>query len=106
MNIFVNEIYAQLEFRAKNATEENIDDIIRDIREASLYGKIQSFEEIHLMDLLDLKQADDIDSDFIEEKDTGIRLEEQEVLPDMSYLDDYEEEVEKKEEGFLGFLNE
>ena len=28
---------------------------------ASLYGKIESYEEIHLMDLLPLNMADDID---------------------------------------------
>lgn len=106
MNSFINSIYAELEMRAKNATMENRNDIIRDIREASLYGKIQSYEEIHLMDLLNLEEADDIDVEFEDNRETGIKLETQEEASDMSYLDDYEEEEEEKEEGFLGFLNE
>lgn len=111
MNVFENKVYSDLEKRAKSYIEngnENLENILRDIREASLYGKIESYEEIHLMDILNLDSADDIDDGYVEKHDetTGgipISFGKEEKI-DTSYLDDYEEEEEEKESGFLGFL--
>lgn len=113
INNFVNPVYMDLENRITeyiNDGNEDLEDIIRDIREASLYGKIQSYEEIHLMDLLDMEQNEEIDDGYVKvvNKSTGgidVKFEEEEVH-DMSYLDDYEVDEEQKEEGFLGFLKQ
>lgn len=109
---FFNTVYLEIETRIQNlGTNENdsVEKIIRDIREASLYGKIESSEEIHLMDLLNLEKNEDIDDGYrqvIDETTGGIDVTfEEKEIHDMSYLDDYEEEEEEKEEGFLGFLN-
>lgn len=112
MNTFVNEVYANLERRVRIYSENkigNFDDIMRDIREASLYGKIESYEEIRLMDLMNLDTAEDIDDGYVEVHDRttgGIQTTfKEEEKHDMSYLDDFEEEEEEKDTGFLGFLN-
>lgn len=110
-NIFENKVYSGLEKRAKayaSGCDIDLPTLMRDIREASLYGKIESYEEIHLLDILDLEQAEDIDDGYIQKFDEttgGIQTEfEKEEEHDMSYLDDYEEEEEEEESGFLGFL--
>lgn len=108
INNFINPIYNNLEKRIKEGIEDK-EKIIRDIREASLYGKIQSYEEIHLMDLLELESAEDIDDGYtgptINETTGGISTQfEEEETYDMSELDDYEEEKEEDDSGFLGFL--
>lgn len=109
--MFENKEYARLEALVKsyvNDGEGDIDSIIRQIRAASLYGKIESYEEIHLMDLLPLNMADDIDDGertVYDETTGGIPVNmEQEEAPDMSYLDDYDEEEEEEESGFLSGL--
>lgn len=109
--MFENKEYARLEALVKsyvNDGEGDIDSIIRQIRAASLYGKIESYEEIHLMDLLPLNMADDIDDGkrtVYDETTGGIPVNmEQEETPDMSYLDDYDEEEEEEESGFLSGL--
>lgn len=109
--MFENKEYARLEALVKsyvNDGEGNIDSIIRQIRAASLYGKIESYEEIHLMDLLPLNMADDIDDGertVYDETTGGIPVNmEKEEAPDMSYLDDYDEDEEEEESGFLSGL--
>lgn len=109
--MFENKEYARLEALVKsyvNDGEGDIDSIIRQIRAASLYGKIESYEEIHLMDLLPLNMADDIDDGertVYDETTGGIPVNmEQEETPDMSFLDDYDEEEEEEESGFLSGL--
>ena len=109
--MFENKEYARLEALVKNYVndgEGDIDNIIRQIRAASLYGKIESYEEIHLMDLLPLNMADDIDDGertVYDETTGGIPVNmEQEEAPDMSFLDDYDEEEEEEESGFLSGL--
>jgi hypothetical protein len=111
LNNFSNPVYIDLEMRIKKYLEdeeEDVEKIVRDIREASLYGKIESYEEIHLMDLLDFEQAENIDDGYVKQIDKttgGLQVEfEEEEKHDMSYLDDYEEEEEEKDEGFLSFL--
>lgn len=110
-NIFANQTYMMLENAVKGYLNGNgnIEDIIRDIKSASLYGKIETHEEIHLMDMLCLEKAEDIDDGYIEKHDmtTGgipVELENEERYGDMSYLDNYEEEKEEEESGFLSFL--
>lgn len=109
--MFENKEYARLEAMAKNYvnnSEGNIEDIVRQIRAASLYGKIESYEENHLMDILPLGMADDIDDwqkNICDETTGGIPINmEQEEMPDMSYLDDYDEEEKEEESGFLSGL--
>lgn len=108
LNNFINPVYNDLEQRILNGLD-NKENIIRDIREASLYGKIQSYEEIHLMDMLNLESADDIDDGYngihVDKTTGGISINiDEEEKHDMSDLDDYEEEKEEEESGFLGFL--
>lgn len=107
---FINITYMNLENQIKDYMKNggNLELIIRNIRKASLDGEIASYEEIHLMDLLELEMEEDIDDHYVQQfsKDTGglpIILEEEEKH-DMSYLDDFNDYSEK-EEGFLGFLN-
>jgi len=109
--IFSNQVYSDLEKRINLYLQYrtgSLENILRDIREASLYGKIESYEEIHLMDMLELKKAEDIDDGVIEmhDKTTGgiTPVFEKEEKYDMSYLDDYEEKMEEEESGFLSFL--
>lgn len=111
MNQFENKIYSGLEKRVMAFNECGIgdfEDIMKDIRAASLYGDIESYEEIRLMDLMKLKEADDIDDGYIEVRDKttgGIQVDfNEEEMHDMSYLDDYDKEEEQEEHGFLGFL--
>lgn len=109
---FINTVYVDLENRIKDYMKnknEDLELILRDIREASLYGKIASYEEIHLMDLLELEEAEDIDDHYVtvvNENTGGLQVDfKEDEKHDMSFLDDFDDDNEEKEEGFLGFLN-
>lgn len=111
MDAFINGTYAGLENRVrvyKERGEGDFESIMRDIRKAALYGDIESYEQIRLEDLMGLDTADDIDDGYIEKHDHttgGIQTSfTDEEKYDMPELDDFEEEGNDKEEGFLTLL--